>query len=759
MIASPVRRALVPALLAAAAFVGGCTTPAGAPPRSAFEPGLKSLPPPPDVADQQAAELARAALLSDRNYTARVLHRFENIEKVLAATDEPSTGLMPVAIDLRNTTVDDRRAYRNATRDLLKRKDLAPSLRARLELFRDDDPLALANARIRDAWLLSFGRAFNHLAEPVGKSIMTWQLAPYRLGQSLLQYAVEVYTLESFNLQRRQALAYRKEFLERNPDAPEAEWIEPKVREAQARFLQLQRDRSLRVAHKALDADRVRLALVYADRALRYVPEDREASELRDESARRLLELRDRQQRSVSAGEGDPIGGPPAEVRAVAVALLAPGGDAAAAAAALDPDGPLGDEARYVEATLAGEAGDADAMWATLEELASEDPERSNMARHAATLVSNPQINTWGAYRAARRTERLDRVKWLFLGPFFHGIPDRGLPGPLDWVVEAPSVAQSMAATPMRLINVPWAKQLPSARVAAVTARNHLVHHPDGPHSEEVREWLLSYEQKRQNWMAALEVAEQRPDPDLEELSELREKAARQYLEAALREPSVALRIAMYEKLGSIYPGSRAARVAGDLARQEAEKTTAQNIRLSKGFLLENPEVAGPSGLDLRPELLDGDPTNAELHPNGVTLVGSRVVRVSYLAPSGDEDDPPVDRLEKLDGEDLARLVSQLEETSYRKMLEDPLDSVEPDAKRDRFFERARLGLDELDPRPGAISSYAYRGVRERYGMVRGRESILPFDIVVQGSLGSMSLGAFPRIRAPKETPDAVLFR
>ena len=49
--------------------------------------------------------------------------------------------------------------------------------------------------------------------------------------------------------------------------------------------------------------------------------------------------------------------------------------------------------------------------------------------------------------------------------------------------------------------------------------------------------------------------------------------------------------------------------------------------------------------------------------------------------------------------------------------------------------------------------------VRERYGMVRHRESILPFDLVFQGSFSTLSLGAFPRMRKPKETPDAFLYR
>ena len=61
--------------------------------------------------------------------------------------------------------------------------------------------------------------------------------------------------------------------------------------------------------------------------------------------------------------------------------------------------------------------------------------------------------------------------------------------------------------------------------------------------------------------------------------------------------------------------------------------------------------------------------------------------------------------------------------------------------------------------RPAAESTFVFVGVREKYKMVRSRESILPVEIVISGSLPDLGLGAFPRIRLPKETPDAVLYK
>jgi hypothetical protein len=113
----------------------------------------------------------------------------------------------------------------------------------------------------------------------------------------------------------------------------------------------------------------------------------------------------------------------------------------------------------------------------------------------------------------------------------------------------------------------------------------------------------------------------------------------------------------------------------------------------------------------------------------------------------------------KVSAQQLARVVSRLEETSFRNSLLDDEDPVVPDSRRDVAFERARLGLaDHVDRRPEARADFTYTGMRERYGMVRAREPWLPFDLVVQGSLADLSLGAFPRWREPKKTPDSALY-
>jgi hypothetical protein len=158
------------------ALIGGaCRGPAGAPVGSAFRPAVRTAPPPPDVVNHTAADIARAGLVSDEEEMELALRRLDNIERVLDAADQAPTGLTPVALDLQNAMLDDRRSYRGASAELLDRKDLDPAMRKRLELFKDDAPLKLASDRIRDALVIEFARAFNAVAEPLGRSTK-----PYR---------------------------------------------------------------------------------------------------------------------------------------------------------------------------------------------------------------------------------------------------------------------------------------------------------------------------------------------------------------------------------------------------------------------------------------------------------------------------------------------------------------------------------------------------------------------------------------------------
>jgi hypothetical protein len=740
------------------ALLGCASERAALPAGSALEP-LPSLPVrPPDDFDRAVRALAAAVLLGQHGRADAERARIEALEADRLSSDEPPSGLPPYAQDAVNATAGDALAFRAAQRELLERDDVDPTLRRRVETEVSDDPLALAGERLGDARRSRASETVNAFTRALGTSFANPVLLPYRTFVSALGFGLAKRQEDALTPPERQALGHWKAFVERHPDAPEAAELLEEIEEAQRRWLETQRKRSVRKAKQALEAGEPALARAFAARALRYAPEDRAAARVRDEASAALAREAERRRRSVEARAP---GWEPAFERALALALLVPGSDVAAAASRLEegsPEGPLADEAALAGALALFDAGRERASFERLGEIAGEDARRSNVARHAHAWVASVDQNPGAAFHAANRLATQRRVQALAFGPFATGAPDQDLPRALEWIVAIPYAPVVVLGLPARLLRFPF--EPADRRVPAVLARRYLERFPDGQQAAELRDWLFDWERGRGNHVAALALAETASAPDAERIAALRERAARQAYERAQAERRPEVRVALLQEVARRFPESEAARGAGSEAREEIARASEQRIRISKGFLLENPAVAGPGGLALRPGLLDGALENGELHPEGVTLLGAGVVEFAFVGPSGKSKDEPSLRREQLSEERLARLVAQLEETSERLARTDPDLRFEPDASRDQYFERARLGVaDAVDPRPHARSSYAYTGLRERYGTVRGRESILPVEIVLQGSFEDFGLGAFPRLRLPKPTPDQILYR
>jgi hypothetical protein len=736
-----------------AGLASACTTPAAVPERSPLATGLRFAPLVPDEADRAAAQLAAAALVDDPSGVADALKRIDRYDAAQQESGERPSGLAPVAQDVANAGERPGRAYLSASDALLSRSDVDPAMRERLSREREADPLQRAHERMFESYVSEFAKLFNAVAEPVGKSIMTMALAPIRLGTSLAQYAIQRYRQDPLPLQRRQALAEWKEFLARYPDAPESPTVAKKAAAAERRWQDMQFERALDAAERAEDEGRPGEARALALRALRITPDDADAKALLARAENEIAAQRDAAAHSIQfeLPEGVPLA--PEGTRELALALLAPGGDVAGAAAAIPPGSPISGEARFAEAIAAAQAGrevEAD------EALRSVAESGGNMARHAQVTLADPIHDPWPHFEAARRRDRVHSALFVLLGPA--RLPQPTPDGVALWLLQLPKLASTVVTLPLRAIELPWLPPQPTATATAVQARRYLALHPGGVHADEARAWLEDYEGDRGNHVAALRVAEAR-EGSPQDLEPMRKEAAQQTLEVARKEQRLDLRAGMLDGVVRRFPETPAADEARKLLREEIAKATPQRIAIHRSFLLENPEVAGVRGLGLDPALLDGDARNGELHPDGVALVGGRRIEISFLAPSGKEDDPPERRTVQVDDAQFARLVARLEETSFRNSLLDADDPVVHDSRRDLAFERARIGLaDDVDPRPEARADYTYKGMSERYGVVRGREPWLPFDLVLQGSLADLSLGAFPRWREPKKTPDAALY-
>ena len=235
----------------------------------------------PSAADLAAARLARAALISSRAYSGggernptnikpSIPHAVEAAFRAVEANadSEERKRLVPLAMDLRNTTLDNPITYRDASRALKRHSKIDPRIEGRLDRMIANDPVRLARSRDSDGWQRLWARTFNAISEPLGSSLITgFVLAPYQLGNSILHYFAGFSNAEPLSVTGRQALALRQEFLAAHPETH----LTPKFeRQIQFDLVKLEKTlakRRFRAAERAFKKDEPRLALYQAEDA------------------------------------------------------------------------------------------------------------------------------------------------------------------------------------------------------------------------------------------------------------------------------------------------------------------------------------------------------------------------------------------------------------------------------------------------------------------------------------------------------------
>jgi hypothetical protein len=754
------------------------------PPVIVVEDLLEPLAPPvpwlPAPADIAAARLARAALASSPNALPTVQRAGDvdpAVAKALIVLEEQTIpkkekSLLPLAIDLRNATLDDPLAYRAASRELRKRRGLDPRIKSRLDRTIDDSLLHLARNRIYDGWERLWARSFNAVSEPLGNSLITgFVLAPYQLGNSLVHYFAEFSNNEPLSLTSRQALALRQEFLLRYPDTDVTEELEKKVDKSMILLKKTLALRRVRAAEQALDGDEPRLALHQADTAVEILsayPEEngrlrKRAQRLQAKAEKRVAQIERHNARSLEAIMAS---GPrrEAEFRLSARLLSGPLRSDTILAPLASYEEVAGKPGRgqseFIMALAQHESSFESAAIERLSWLAAEPPDREPMARHAAALVDSAWQNPYGAFVRLRRKANREELAWRLAGEWVNRPRYPNIPAPIAYLIDAPTIAITIVLAPLRLLISPWTGSPDFRRAPALAGYRYLSRFPAGDEQRPVVDWLYDYETDLKHWGRALRLADLMPEFSPKERATLVEKTAEEQLQSVAYVERRDSRASILKGVAREFPDSVGGHDAGLQARAEYEDSSPQHIRITKSFLIENPAVAGRAGVGLNPKLLNDNLADGELHPDGLILRGGRLLEILLIAEGSDKKDPPEAQLRRISKERLMQLAATLDEAVQRNSLIDADARQAADASRDVFLERAGLGLtDDVDLRPTAESTYVYQSLRERYGLVRGRDSVLPFDLVFQGSVGTFTLGAFPRWRMPAETPDAFLYR
>jgi hypothetical protein len=743
------RWALLPALAVIAACASGrAPAPAELEPLDPSRPAVPRLH---DEMERAAGRLAALALADQEDAAAQVLGLMRDEENARRARDLPPTGLADAAEDVVVALGGHGAYLRHAERAL--EEDLDPARRRRMERALASQPLQVAERALAQERQVRLARWFNRAVAPASRLAVTGQLPAFLASRELLGSLLVAREVPTASVRERKALAAQQEFLRRYPDAPEASELRQEVRRRASKLAHHRWEAAMKAARLSYQRGADDAALAYLERADRVRPGQEATRELRQQVVERRASRQAAIRATLRAAPAAAAPGADAEtVRALAVELLTqPDAQAGQRARqALERPGTPLPELMFASALeLRGPAQDA-AFFERLAEVARLDVHPNPMRRHAEALLRSPLRNPYPAYQAARSAAGGQRRRWLLLGPLSSGPRERELPRPVEYLIDTPALATSVASMPMRLAGYRSATRT-SALPAVPAGERYTRRFPAGRHAQEVHRALEQDYARAGLWARALEHNQALDHPDAKDARRYREQLAEALLEVAKRETRLDMKASIYRALVADYPDTAGAARARQELAELARNASPQNIRLSRQFLNQHPEVSGAGGLGLRAELLDGRSDNGEIAENGVVLVGRSFVRIEL------EDREPV--LQELPPERFARLAALLDEASYRALLRDEREKPVSDPQRDRFFERARLGLlDTPDARPTARSDAEFLGSREKHGMVRTRGSVLPIELVLRGDLQSLGLAAVPRIRIPELPEDAFLY-
>ncbi len=699
----------------------------------------------PDPAERRAGKLAAYALADDPDAAESMLGALRQGEH---------TGLADNAEDLLNATRG-LSGYPERTRRMLDRDDLDPALRLRLETYLEEQPLNSAARQLSDDRRYKAGAIFNRAVAPLSHLSAGIALDPIETVRATVASIRVLHSFPPVTPRERKALHEWEEFLARNPDAPEAAEVAQRVeryRSVRQRYLHT---KALEAAERALEAGSPTAATAHLDRADRLIPEDPDSVRLRLK-ARALQHARELSLRkSYTATLVVPATLDGATYRdfgsLTRAVLSAPPARIASLAAEWSRDhdpGPLSDELMFLESVAASLSGDEDGFTEKLD-LVARTPS-SNMARHASALLASPDENPYAYYRAAVRTDASQRRGWILFGRRSWQPAWKALPTPLAVVLDLPGRLISFVVSPIRVLRYRGQRHRFGGGVL-LTGERYVERFPGGAHAAEVHTRLEALYAQRARWIQALEHHERAGEADPKRVADYRNKIADHTLRAARSQARIDVQVSLLRSIIVDYEDTDSAEDARDELREVVTQASAQRIRVSRGFLLEFPELWGPGALSLRPDLLDGKRANGEIAEEGIVLLGRNFVEISL------EGREPLVR--PIPPERFAHFIALLEEASYRQLTTDAREEPHPDPQRDLFFERARLGLlDTPDLRPTARSQAEFLSTREKHGSVLARESVLPVELVLRGDLDRLGLTAFPRIRLPEPEPDAFLY-
>jgi tetratricopeptide (TPR) repeat protein len=633
-----------------------------------YDPFDKPPPTPeffPDEVDKRVREALIDSLTNQTSKLEDHARFFVEKDAELKRSRGTVTGLTDYVVDLYDSSISDRKSYLEAQQKALT--SASPQQRKVIES-------RLRNDELKRAEELSHNSTFNHLGGMVNKFLASVDLVSILSG-SYIAAAVDAALTQvltgskGMSEEDRRALVLYREYLKRNPEDPKNEEIRKRVEILEKKQKENLVAKELEKAGEALRKRNLNEAAFHYELAALIEPESKDAQVGLENVQGQLAQEKEHREKGLSV-VADPAREPQGIDAELLYALALRQPEAIAAKAAElekdNPGRPLGDSAMDASAVALEIEGKHEQATKLLQKISQSSASKPDRQR-AELLLKDPDYNMLGSFQAARTQHKLDTIKFVLLGDDF--LKKNLLVAAVPMITYGAAGATTLGAANAimlgtNLLSVLTANPVSSQDIVDKGV-SYIRTHPESENAAQVYRVLAEAYEKAGMYDRALTYYELAGEPAQAKVAELKEKAAKAFLAAAEKTRERDAQRLYLKTILDYYPESPEAQEATKKLAQLA-KVENQGIRLSKKFLMENPELYGAGGLRLKPSLFDGDPRNMELADLGLNILSDRQVLLHFASPWGVQS-----QTYAVDKEVLDNLQVTLRKKNYDLALQD----------------------------------------------------------------------------------------
>ena len=261
--------------------------------------------------------------------------------------------------------------------------------------------------------------------------------------------------------------------------------------------------------------------------------------------------------------------------------------------------------------------------------------------KRAEKLLESPDYNLLGRVQKARSRHRIQTIKYILLGENF--LEKNLLLGVRPLMVHSLGAVNTWGMANLVFVGTHLFQVLTSQPVSDQPiidkAVAYIRSHPESDSATEVYSLLAKAYEDRGDYDKAITYYKMSGEASKEKIADLQETAANRLLKGAEKSQRREVKEFYLRAILDFYPESSAVREArGRLA--QLLKVENRGAKISKQFLLENPELYQRKGLGLKPSLFDGEISNMELADKGINLLSEDEILFHFQTPWGVQSRP-----------------------------------------------------------------------------------------------------------------------